>query len=359
MLVRRLWLADFRNYVEAELVFADGLTVVVGANGQGKTNLVEAVGYLATLASFRAVPTDALVRVGADQAIVRADVCHDDGRELLVEAEIARVGRSRIQVNRQRLARGRDLLGVLRASVFSPDDLILVKGAPSERRVFLDDTVVALTPKLDALRTDLDRVLRQRTSLLKQAGGRLTNDIELTLDVWDAKLAAVGEMLAEARSTLVAELTDEVAMAYEQLAGASVSVSVSYVAPWRAVGLAASLAAARNDDLRRQVCTVGPHRDDLQITLAGLPARTHASQGEQRCLALALRLAAHRLVATRIGSPPILLLDDVFSELDPARTRALVAHLPAGQALLTTASPLPDGIAPERVVTVVDGRLVG
>jgi DNA replication and repair protein RecF len=216
-----------------------------------------------------------------------------------------------------------------------------------------------LTPKLDALRTDLDRVLRQRTSLLKQAGGRLTNDIELTLDVWDAKLASVGESLAEARSTLVTDLTDEVAMAYEQLAGASASVLVSYIAPWRAVGLAASLAAARGDDLRRQVCTVGPHRDDLQITLAGLPARTHASQGEQRCLALALRLAAHRLVATRIGSPPILLLDDVFSELDPARTRALVAHLPAGQALLTTASPLPAGIAPERVVTVVDGRLSG
>jgi DNA replication and repair protein RecF len=356
VLVRRLWLADFRNYAEAELAFADGLTVVVGANGQGKTNLVEAVGYLT---SFRGVPTDALVRVGAERAIVRADVCHDDGRELLVEAEIARVGRSRIQVNRQRLARGRDLLGVLRASVFSPDDLILVKGAPSERRAFLDDTVVALTPKLDALRTDLDRVLRQRTSLLKQAGGRLTNDIELTLDVWDAKLASVGESLAEARSTLVDELTDEVATAYEQLAGASASVLVSYVAPWRAVGLSASLTAARSDDLRRQVCTVGPHRDDLQITLAGLPARTHASQGEQRCLALALRLAAHRLVATRIGSPPILLLDDVFSELDPARTRALIAHLPVGQALLTTASPLPEGIAPERVVTVVDGRLSG
>jgi len=359
VLVRRLWLADFRNYAAAELVFADGLTVVVGANGQGKTNLVEAVGYLATLGSFRGVPTEALVRVGADHAIVRADVCHDDGRELLVEAEIARVGRSRIQVNRQRLTRGRDLLGVLRASVFSPDDLILVKGAPSERRAYVDDALVALTPKLDALRTDLDRVLRQRTSLLKQAGGRLTNDVELTLDVWDAKLTSVGESLAEARSTLVDELTDEVAMAYEQLAGASASVLVSYVAPWRSIGLAASLTAARSDDLRRQVCTVGPHRDDLQITLAGLPARTHASQGEQRCLALALRLAAHRLVAMRIGSPPILLLDDVFSELDPARTRALVAHLPAGQALLTTASPLPEGIAPERVVTVVDGRLVG
>jgi DNA replication and repair protein RecF len=167
----------------------------------------------------------------------------------------------------------------------------------------------------------------------------------------------VGDALADARANLVDQLADEVAIAYEQLARTAVPLSVTYVAPWRTTGLAAALAAARHDDLRRQVCTVGPHRDDLQITLSGLPARTHASQGEQRCLALALRLAAHRLVAAQIGSPPILLLDDVFSELDPARTKALVAHLPAGQALLTTASPLPDGIAPERVVTVVDGKL--
>jgi DNA replication and repair protein RecF len=358
MLVRRLWLADFRNYVETELTFAEGLTVVVGQNGQGKTNLVEAIGYLATLESFRGVANEALVRVGADQAVVRAEVRHDDGREVLIEAELPRNGRGRVQVNRQRLTRTRDLLGVLRVSVFAPDDLVLVKGAPSERRRFMDDTAVSLSTRHDARRSDLDRILRQRTSLLKQAGGRLTPEIALTLDVWDAKLAKVGEELVAARVELVEALAGEVAVAYEQLAADPVPVSLTYVAPWRSVGLATALAAARTDDVRRAVCTVGPHRDDLEISLRSMPTRTHASQGEQRCLALALRLAAHRLVGQCVGSPPVLLLDDVFSELDASRTAALVAHLPRGQALLTTAGELPAGIAPERVVTVVGGRLV-
>jgi DNA replication and repair protein RecF len=235
---------------------------------------------------------------------------------------------------------------------------VLVKGAPSERRRLLDDTAVALSARHDARRSDLDRILRQRTSLLKQAGGRLTSDVALTLDVWDTKLAEVGEELVAARVELVDALAGEVAVAYEQLAGDAVPVGLTYSAPWRSVGLAAALAAARNDDVRRAVCTVGPHRDDLEISLRSMPARTHASQGEQRCLALALRLAAHRLVGERVGSPPVLLLDDVFSELDPSRTAALVAHLPRGQALLTTAGELPPGIAPERVVTVVGGRFV-
>ena len=358
MLVRRLWLADFRNYVETELVFAEGLTVVVGRNGQGKTNLVEAIGYLATLDSFRGAPNDALVRAGVDRAVVRAEVRHDDGREILVEAELARTGRGRVQVNRQRLTRTRDLLGVLRVSVFAPDDLVLVKGGPSERRRFLDDTAVALSVRHDARRSDLDRILRQRTSLLKQAGGRLTPEIALTLDVWDTKLAQVGEELTAARVELVAALAPEMTLAYEQLAGDEMPVSLEYVAPWRTVGLAAALAAARTDDVRRAQCTVGPHRDDLEITLRSMPSRTHASQGEQRCLALALRLAAHRLVGEQVGSTPVLLLDDVFSELDPTRTAALVAHLPRGQAVLTTAGDVPAGITPERVLTVVDGRFV-
>ena len=358
MLVRRLWLADFRNYVETELAFAEGLTVVVGRNGQGKTNLVEAMGYLATLDSFRGAPNDALVRAGAERAVVRAEVRHDDGREILLEAELSRTGRGRVQVNRQRLTRTRDLLGVLRVSVFAPDDLVLVKGAPSERRRFLDDTAVGLSVRHDARRADLDRILRQRTSLLRQAGGRLTPEIALTLDVWDTKLAQVGEELTAARAELVDALAPEVTVAYEQLAGEAMPVSLAYVAPWRTVGLAPALAAARTDDVRRAQCTVGPHRDDLEITLRSMPSRTHASQGEQRCLALALRLAAHRLVGEQVGSPPVLLLDDVFSELDPSRTAALVAHLPGGQAILTTAGELPPGIAPERVLTVVDGRFV-
>jgi DNA replication and repair protein RecF len=355
--VRRLWLQDYRNYTATELALADGLTVVVGQNGQGKTNLVESLAYLATLESFRGAPTDALVRAGADKAVVRAEVRHTDGRELLIEAELPRAGRGRVQVNRQRLTRARDLLGVLRVSVFSPDDLVLLKGGPAERRRYLDDTLVALDPRIDALRGDLDRVLRQRGALLKQAGGRLTPEIGFTLDVWDAKLAALGEKLAGAREQLIATLTPVVAQAYAELASSDAPVGLAYVAPWRTVGLEAALAAARGDDVRRAVSTVGPHRDELDVVLDGLPARTHASQGEQRCLALTLRLAAHRVVGERVGSPPVLLLDDVFSELDLARSAALVRSLPAGQALLTTAGVLPVGIEPERVLTVVDGRL--
>ena len=358
MIVRHLSLTDFRSYTTAELELADGLTVVTGANGQGKTNLVEAVAWLATLESFRGAPVDALVRSGAERAVLRAGVVHADGRQVLVEAELPRVGRHRVQVNRQRLGRARDLLGVVQVSVFSPDDLALVKGGPGERRRFLDATLVGLHLKHDALRTDLERILRQRNTLLKQAGGRLTPDIELTLDVWDAKLTLTGEALGTARSELVTELEPLVGKAYADIAGDPAEVHLRYDPPWRVGGLQAALAAGRVDDVRRQLTLVGPHRDELDIALAGLPARTHASQGEQRCLAYALRLAAHIAATERLGSPPLLLLDDVFSELDPDRADALVAHLPAAQVVVTTAGPLPPGSAPERTVFVRDGRLV-
>jgi DNA replication and repair protein RecF len=229
-----------------------------------------------------------------------------------VEAEISTVGRNRVQVNRQRLQRARDLLGTVRATVFSPDDLVLVKGAPADRRRFLDDTLVALAVKYDALRLDLDRVVRQRNTLLKQVAGRLDDEAALTLDVWDARLSEVGERLGHARSVLVERTAPMVTEAYAELAGAPFDVELSYASSWRADGLAASLAASRTDDVRRGVSTVGPHRDELEIRLAGMPARTHASQGEQRTLALALRLAAHRLVADRTGSTPVLVLDDVL-----------------------------------------------
>jgi DNA replication and repair protein RecF len=357
--VRTLWLADFRSYESLELALHPGVTVVVGGNGQGKTNLVEAVGFLATLDSFRGAPLDALVRSGSSKAVVRAEVVHPDGREVLLEAELPATGRVRTLVNRQRLQRTRDLLGALRVSVFSPDDLALVKGGPAERRRFLDDAVVSVAPRLDAVRSEVDRVLRQRAALLRSAGGRLTSEIELTLDVWDAKLAAAGEQLADARAALVADLAGPVATATMSLAGESATVRLRYEPAWRATGLAAALAAARLDDLRRQVTTVGPHRDDLDVELHGLPARTHASQGEQRTLALALRLGAHLLVTDRVGMPPVLVLDDVFSELDPARARALLQHLPAGQVLLTTAVPLPPEARADRVVHLERGKILG
>jgi DNA replication and repair protein RecF len=352
-----LWLTDFRNYEQAALSPAPGLTAVVGDNGQGKTNLLEAVGYLATLDSFRGAPAEALVRAGRDQAVVRAEV-EADGRTSLIEAVLAKGGRDRVLVNRQPLRRTRDLLGTVRTTVFSPDDLVLVKGGPAERRRLLDDTIVACVPRHDATRSDLERVLRQRGALLKQAGGRLDPEVAATLDVWDAKLAEVGEVLGRARERLVERLGPVVTAAYGQVAGAPAKVELRYEAPWREGGLAQALADARAADVRRGVSTVGPHRDELGIELDGLPARTHASQGEQRSLALALRLATHAVVTELVGAAPILLLDDVFSELDPGRSVALLGALPPGQALLTTAGPLPAGVEPELVLHVANGAIM-
>jgi DNA replication and repair protein RecF len=194
--------------------------------------------------------------------------------------------------------------------------------------------------------------------LLKQAGGRLSEEIEITLDVWDARLAEVGEQLGYARAMLVARCQPMVSEAYEQLAGDVVPIELIYEPEWRRTGLVAALAAARSTDVRRGVSTVGPQRDEVEIGVDGLPARTHASQGEQRTLALAMRLAAHRLVAERTGSTPVLVLDDVLSELDPERATALLANLPPGQVVITSASPLPPAAEPDRVIEIRSGTVV-
>jgi DNA replication and repair protein RecF len=355
----RLWITDFRNYTAAELAPSPGgLTVIVGNNGEGKTNLLEAAGYLATLRSFRGVPAEALIRVGAPHAIVRAEADRD-GRRLLIEAEVNPSGRDRVQVNRQPLRRARDLLGALQVTVFAPDDLALIKAGPQGRRDYLDDLLVALHPRHDQLRSDLDRILRQRNALLKQAGGNPhpPADIVTTLDVWDHKLAETGMALADARAGLLAALGPELGAVYDRVAERAAHVTVDYQRSWDGP-LADALAAARGDDLRRCVTTLGPQRDELLVRLGGLPSRTHASQGEQRSLALALRLAGHLLVTRELGSPPVLLLDDVFSELDGDRSSALLESLPAGQALVTTAGGLPAQAHPELVVRVEGGKIL-
>jgi len=357
VLVDSVELVDFRNYEELKITLTAGTTAILGRNGQGKTNLAEAISFLATLESFRGAPNEALVRRGADRAYVRADVIDDDGRRSLIECEIARSGPSRVQVNRQRLPRTRDLLGVIRTSVFSPDDLVLVKGSPGERRRFLDTSLTALAVRNDALRRDLDRAIRQRSVLLRQSGGRLDESAAATLDVWDGRMAELGDLMGTERAMLVERLEPLVIEAYSRLAGVDVSVRLDYDPEWRRSGLADALARSRQDDLRRGVSTVGPHRDELEVELDGMPARTHASQGEQRTLALALRLAAHRLIAERVGSTPILVLDDVLSELDEGRATALLDDLPAGQIVITSAAPLPEAARPDRVIRIADGAV--
>jgi DNA replication and repair protein RecF len=359
--VRRLWLTDYRSYADADVRFAPGLTAVLGPNGQGKTNLLEAVAHLSLLSSFRGAPADALVRDGAERAIVRAEA-ERDGRELLVEAELKASGRDRVLLNRQPLRRARDLAGTVLVSVFSPDDLSLVKEGPSGRRRYLDDLLVALDPGMDRTRLEVERVLRQRNALLRQSGGRLTEDVGSTLEVWDDKLVAAGEALGRQRADVVSRLAPEVAQAYRDLAaGPSAGPGeavITYDPPWLVTGLRAALADVQRDELRRGVSLVGPHRDELDLHLDGLLARTYASQGEQRTFALALRLGAHRLLAASAGTPPVLLLDDVFSELDPDRSAALLAHLPPGQAIITSAVGLPPGAEPELVYEVRDGQVL-
>ena len=356
MRLRQIWLKDFRSYAELDLVLPDGLTCIVGDNGIGKTNLLEAMGYLVHLKSFRGAENATLVSIGADRGIVRGEAT-SKGRELLIEAEVPRTGRARVQVNRQRLARSADLAAAARISVFAPDDLATIKGSPALRRDFLDDSVVALWPRQDKTRRDLAQTLKQRNALLRRPGGRLDSDALVMLDVWDQRFAAAGEALGAARSSLVQALAPFVDAAYKDLSRRPDTVALSYQPAWFVEGLEAALLRTRPEDVRRGTSLVGPHRDDLSISLNGAPSRTHASQGEQRTLALALRLGVHLLLTDHHGESPLLLLDDVFSELDRHRTAALFAALPEGQAVLTTAAVLPAGADPACVLEAIPGSV--
>jgi DNA replication and repair protein RecF len=361
-----LWLRDFRCFAEAELTLAPGLTVLVGANGQGKTSVLEAIGWIARARSFRQVLDAQLVRSGATQAIVRSEITTGE-REQLFEAEIRAVGRNRVLCNKQPVARTRDLHGLLRVTVFAPDDLELVKDGPAARRGYLDELLTMLAARYDAARTDYERVLKQRNALLR-AGVR--NELaRATLAVFDEQLVRAGAELVRGRLRLVERLRPLVNDRYHALAPSARAVGAHYVAEWSEGPLdvegAAEIETRLRDAIERRAQTerdrgitlVGPHRDELRLEIDGLDARTQSSQGEQRTLALALRLAGHEVVTELTGTTPVLLLDDVFSELDAARAAALVANLPPGQTLLTTAGALPPAIEPERRLRVDAGTV--
>lgn len=349
-------LVDFRNLAHALFEpLPDALTVVRGENGAGKTSLLEAIGYLSTGRSFRAPAREVLVRSGSARAVVRGEI-DAGGRRVLTEIEIAPPRRDRVQLNRQLVRSPAELLESLRVTVFGPDDLVLVKGGPGERREYLDGVLESTQPRLVRVRQTLERALRQRAVVLRQASGRLTPDITSTLDVWDAQLATAGAALVEAREALVARLGPVVAERFSELTGLSGELTLTYRRSFRGM-LAEALAASRDEDVRRGVTSVGPHRDELSIDFDALDARTRLSQGRQRAVTLALRLGAHHVVEQVTGVRPVLLLDDAFSELDEIAAAALARELPPGQAVLTTAGPLPEGLDPGHVVLLRDGAL--
>jgi DNA replication and repair protein RecF len=376
--VAHLTLVDFRSYATAEVALEPGATAFIGRNGQGKTNLVEAIDYLSRLSSHRVAGDAPLVRAGADRALVRAAVVRD-GREAVLEVEINPGRSNRARVNRADLPRARELVGLVRTVVFAPDDLALVKGDPSGRRVFLDDLLVLRTPRLAGVRQDYERVLKQRNSLLKTAGnarrGSSSEEGALsTLGVWNAHLARTGaEILAE-RLRLVAELRPYVGNAYATVArGATSDDAGLEYQPSLEIGdltdrvalterLLEELERRRPDELDRGVSLVGPHRDELALTLGNgegrLPVRGYASHGESWSFALALRLASYDLVRAD-GDDPILILDDVFAELDAER-RGQLAELVAGaeQVLVTAAvaADVPEKLAGTRYL-VADGQV--
>jgi DNA replication and repair protein RecF len=374
MYVAAMSLVDFRSYASADLRLDPGVTVLVGPNGQGKTNLVEAVGYVATLGSHR-VATDApLVRIGAERAGVRVSVVRG-GRPVLVEVEITPGRVNRARVNRAPLARPREILGLLRAVLFAPEDLILVKGDPGERRRFLDDLLVTRAPRLAGVRGDYERILKQRNALLKSAGPTVRagrGDVR-TLDVWDSHLATTGAELVSARLELVEALRPLVDKSYQAIAGGSARAAGPAALEYRTsldvesgdvptdrAGLAAvlldTLGRLRRVELERGVTLVGPHRDDLVLRLGPVPARGYASHGEAWSLALALRLAAFDLLradgAADGSASPVLVLDDVFAELDAGRRGRLAELVGAAEQVLVTAAvpgDVPDALVGARV----------
>ena len=415
MHLTRLALTDFRSYAGAELSLEPGVSTLLGPNGQGKTNLVEAAAYVATLGSHR-VATDApLVRSGAERAILRAAVTSGD-RDSLVEIEINPGRSNRARLNRAPVTRPRQVLGVLRTVLFAPEDLALVKGDPEQRRRFLDDLLVASAPRYVGVRADYERVLRQRTALLKSLRGHpgragrsgarayaragapreaapggtghngegqnglsqdgagqdgtgtgqdraprngrpvLAGPAARTLDVWDEHLATAGADLLAARIALTATLRPLVARSYSAVAGAgAVEAGISYRQSLRMAGLSGTaepaelnaarladglreaLAAARGEELDRGVCLVGPHRDDLELRIGDLPARGYASHGESWSMALALRLSAFDALRDG-GEDPVLLLDDVFAELDTGRRERLAGLVVGAEQVLVTAA---------------------
>lgn len=386
MHVARLSLTDYRNYERAEISLEPGATVFVGRNGQGKTNLVEAIGYLSTLGSHRVSGDQALIRAGSDAAIIRALLAHGD-RELLIEVQLNRQGANRAQLNRAPV-KTRELPRYAHTVLFAPEDLAIVRGEPSVRRRMLDELLVQRTPRLAGVMTDYERVLKQRNSLLKSARARGLAAAQLpTLEIWDERLVSLGSELIDQRVALIRELAAPLAEAYRAIVDADHSpelhplLSIDGADPEGTIDgfetpaspapqladpsgtagrFAEALRVLRPKELERGVTLAGPHRDDVVLVLNSLPAKGYASHGESWSFALALRLASADLLRRDSSTgDPVLVLDDVFAELDRLRRDRLATAIGGFEQVLVTAAVLEDVPEPltARVVHIEAGRI--
>jgi len=384
VIVTHLSLTDFRNYRTLDLALEPGSNLFVGSNGQGKTNLVEALGYLSTLGSHRVSSDQSMIRSGEDAAIIRARLAHD-AREVLAEVQLNRSGANRAQINRSAI-KVRDLPRYFSSVLFAPEDLALVRGEPSGRRRFLDELLVLRAPRMSGVIADYDRVLRQRNTLLKSARSSGLKETQLgTLEIWDDRLVGFGTEIVVARAALVAELAPEVSRAYSTIAGADHAATLSSQlsifastteddapddaavrggelgAEAVAEGFRTALARLRRAELDRGITLAGPHRDDLVLGLNGLPARSTASHGESWSFALALKLASAEVLRRESASgDPVLVLDDVFAELDESRRGRLASAVGGFEQVLITAAvfeDVPDSLA-AHVVRIRAGEVV-
>ncbi|MBP1134056.1 DNA replication and repair protein RecF [Arthrobacter sp. PvP023] len=392
MYLEKLSLTDFRSYAQVDLTLEPGVTVLVGYNGIGKTNLMEAIGYLATLSSHRVSSDAPLLRFGTERALIRAKLVRG-GQSTVLELEINGSRANRGRINRSNPVRARDILGICQTVLFAPEDLALVKGDPSNRRRFLDELLVSLMPRHSATRSDYDRVLKQRNALLKSGrAGKFTAGHEATLDVWDQHMARAGAELLHARLELVERIRPHLKAAYTQLTDGSKEADAIYRSTLQGMmdddgaGYAAepaavervedlrslsvdeltqryvqAFAASRRKELERGISLVGPHRDDVELILGEAPAKGYASHGETWSMCLSLRLASYYVMlddARTGGSAPILILDDVFAELDVQRRRKLAAIVSGAEQVLVTAAvdaDIPEELAGRRVKVVPGG----
>lgn len=353
MYVSALELVDFRSYEHVQLELNPGINVLIGRNGQGKTNVVEALGYVATLSSHRVAADQPLVRHGCEQAVVRAAV-ERDGRRLLLDLEVVPGRSNRARINKSALPRARELLGVLRVVFFAPEDLSIVRGDPDGRRTYLDQLMMLRTPRLAGVKADYDRVLKQRNALLRSAAATRGSYDASTLAIWNENLVTYGSELLESRLQLIRDVQQPVHDAYADLAPSEGEVSLDYRASWHstspleqrdresvAESLRLALADVESDELQRGVTLVGPHRDDLVLRLGDHPAKGYASHGESWSLVLALRLGAFSLLRAD-GDDPVLILDDVFAELDTTRRQRLADLVRDAEQVLVTAAVAED-----------------